>query len=101
MDVLLTRPTARAGLKLLLGLAMALAVGLAMASEKRGVGLKDRNGASQLQALKVSWYYTWTPQPMADPVSAKFVPMVWGALARQPDLCAARQACGARAAGAQ
>lgn len=78
MDVLLTQRTARAGLKILLGLAMALAVGLAMASDKRGVGLKDRTGAPQLQALKVSWYYTWTPQPMDDPVSAKFVPMVWG-----------------------
>jgi len=74
----LTRQTARGGLRILLGLVMALSVGLAMASDKRGVGLKDRTGAPVLQALKVSWYYTWTPQPMDGQVSAKFVPMVWG-----------------------
>lgn len=77
MDAL-TQGKARAGLRLLLGLLMAVTVSLAMASDKRGVGLYDRTRGAQLDALKVSWYYTWAPQPMNDPVSAKFVPMVWG-----------------------
>lgn len=62
----------------LLGLMLALVLGTALASEKRGVGLWNRDMGSQLALLHASWYYTWSPYPMQDQVAATFVPMVWG-----------------------
>jgi hypothetical protein len=49
----------------------------AIASDKKGIGLADLHDVQRLQALHVSWYYTWRPHPIegADP---SFVPMVWG-----------------------
>jgi len=59
-------------------LVMASTAAVAWAADKRGIGLADRSAADRVQQLKVSWYYTWSPSPMQDPVDAEFVPMVWG-----------------------
>jgi hypothetical protein len=73
-----TRSGSRSLIQILLGLMLVLTLGTALASEKRGVGLWDRDRGAQLALLHASWYYTWSPYPMRDPVAATFVPMVWG-----------------------
>lgn len=77
MDAMSHRRSASWG-KVLLGLVMLLLASLAMAGDKRGVGLWDRDRGEQLKLLHVSWYYTWSPFPMNQKVEATFVPMVWG-----------------------
>lgn len=72
------RSNTRSLIQIVLGLMLVLALGTALASEKRGVGLWDRDRGAQLALLHASWYYTWSPYPMRDSVAATFVPMVWG-----------------------
>jgi len=47
------------------------------ASEKKGACLADLKSADRINALNVSWYYTWKPYPIKG-TSANFVPMLWG-----------------------
>lgn len=49
-------------------------------SSKKGVGLADRSpaGAQRIEALNVSWYYTWGAKPIPGVSGPEFVPMVWG-----------------------
>lgn len=72
------RSSTRSLIQIVLGLMLVLTLGTALASEKRGVGLWDRDLGAQLALLHVGWYYTWGTQPMRDPVAATFVPMIWG-----------------------
>lgn len=48
----------------------------AFASDKKGIGLADLDGAARIKALNVNWYYTWSPNPIKGITSAKFVPML-------------------------
>lgn len=48
------------------------------ASNKKGVGLADREGADRIRALNLSWYYTWSPLPISGVREEMFVPMLWG-----------------------
>jgi hypothetical protein len=58
-----TRSGSRSLIQILLGLMLVLTLGTALASEKRGVGLWDRDRGAQLALLHASWYYTWSPIP--------------------------------------
>ena len=49
-----------------------------LASEKKGVGLTDLNSPEKINALNVSWYYTWKTEPINGVVGSEFVPMLFG-----------------------
>jgi len=48
----------------------------ALKSQKKGVSLTNGYGDAQMQALQVSWYYNWAPNPSVQTTVA-FVPMIW------------------------
>lgn len=48
------------------------------ASDKKGVGVWEPHASEHLAELHVSWYYDWTPRPVAQAPTAEFVPMIWG-----------------------
>lgn len=62
----------------LLAAFLVCALAVAHASEKKGIGLGNRNDPSRIEALNVSWYYNWSPYPTEGAPANKFVPMVWG-----------------------
>src|SRR5271156_5223673 len=49
-------------------------------SGKKGFGVVTRPGqAQELEALKVSWFYSWGVDTPTDvPPGMQFVPMIWG-----------------------
>lgn len=49
-------------------------------SAKKGIGIADLSPAAiqRVQALNVSWYYTWGPKPIPGLSGPEFVPMAWG-----------------------
>ena len=44
---------------------------------KKGVVLKNTEGAEKLGSLNIAWYYTWNTNPIQG-TDLPFVPMVWG-----------------------
>lgn len=50
----------------------------AFASDKKGIGIADLTAKERVNALKVKWYYTWTPYPIENLKDIEFVPMIWG-----------------------
>jgi hypothetical protein len=74
------RAALQALLRLGVLLALALCVGLAWASPKKGVGMSvasDPTG-DKLAMLNVAWYYNWGMKPNTDTSRHCFVPMYWG-----------------------
>lgn len=49
-----------------------------LASEKKGISIADLHASDRVNALNVSWYYTWKVKPINGISIKKFVPMIWG-----------------------
>jgi hypothetical protein len=76
-------------MRLIAALVLSLIAFLLIASEKKGVGLADLEAADRIHALRVTWYYTWKPTPIAG-AQAEFVPMIWGGGRTQDEIALVR-----------